>query len=305
MTARLTLVLAGLAFAALLLPAASPAAEPTMHLGLPASNGYTLRVKTEGSQAIVSVWRHRPGGPSLSSTYYANNSAGPEEGVVADLGAAGKIDLRFTPNGETKTIRIPRGKSRRPGCRYPERITRELGTFTGTIAFHGEHGFATAEATTVPGSVGPSARPRCGGEVALARPAYGAPPSLFGPEHVRLLGSAFFAVHSHATREDPRMTYLLVSTDGEKVLYFGARIEVVAEGLAIQRTVEVSAPRSSFSYSGNLSSATLRPPAPFSGTGTYSARRELLGGDLAVALPGADPLRLTGRDYDVRFDAGR
>jgi hypothetical protein len=304
-TARLTLFLAGLALAALLLPAGSLAAEPTMHLGLPASNGYTLRVKTEGSQAIVSVWRHRPGGPSLSSTYYANNSAGPEEGIVADLGAAGKIDLRFTPNGETKTIHIPRGKSRRPGCRYPQRLTRELGTFTGTIAFHGEHGFAAAEAAAVPGSIGPSAKPRCRGETRFVRPAPGAPPTPFGPEHVRLLGNAFFAVHSHATRESPGTTYLLVSTEGEKVLYFAARIEVVEEGLAIQRTVEVSAPRSSFSYAGDLSSATLQPPAPFNGTATYSARRELLGGDLAVALPGADPLGLTGRDYDVRFDAGR
>lgn len=305
MTARLTLVLTGLALAAFLLPAAGLAAEPTMHLGLPASNGYTLRVKTEGNQAVVSVWRHRPGGPSLSSTYYATNSADPEEGIVADLGAAGEIDLRFTPSGQTETIRIPRGKSRRPGCRYPQRITRELGTFAGTIAFHGEHGFATAEATTVPGSIGPSARPRCGGEALLARPAHGALPNPLGPEHVRLLGNAFFAVHSHATREAPGTTYLLVSTDGEKVLYFAARIELVEEGLATQRTVEVSAPRSSFTYSGDLSSATLRPPAPFSGAGAYSARRELLGGDLAVALPGADPLRLTGRDYDVRFDAGR
>jgi hypothetical protein len=304
-TARLTLVLAALALTAFLLPAASLAAEPTMHLGIPASNGYTLRVKTEGSQAIVSVWRHRPGGPSISSTYYANNSADPEEGVTADLGAAGKIDLRFTPSGQTETIQIPRGKSRRPGCRYSQRLTRELGTFTGTIAFHGEHGYATAEATTVSGSIGPSAKPRCGGEAQLARPAYGAPPSLFGPEHVRLLGKAFFAVHSHATREVPAMTYLLVSTDGEKVLYFGSRIEVVEEGLAIQRTVEVSAPRSSFSYSGDLSSATLQPPAPFTGSATYSARRGLLGGDLAVALPGADPVSLTGRDYDVRLDAGR
>ena len=304
MTARLALAFAALSVAAGVLPGTG-LAEPTMHLSVPASNGYTLQVKTERNQAIVSVWRHRPGGASLSSTYYANNSADPEEGIVADLGAAGRIDLRFSPNGQTKTIRIPRGKVRRPGCRYPQRLTRELGTFTGTIAFHGERGFAAAEATTVPGSIGPSARPRCGGEALLARPAYGALPTPFGTEHVRLLGHAVFAVHSHATRDAPGMTYLLVSTEGEKVLYFAARIELVEEGLAIQRTVEVSAPSSSFSFSGDLSSATLWPPAPFTGTATYSAHRELLYGDLAIVLPGADPRRLTGREYNVRLDAGR
>src|SRR5207253_8626600 len=224
---------------------------------------------------------------SLSSTYYAGNSADPEEGIVADLGAAGRIDLRFAADGQTETIRIPRGKSRRPGCRYPQRLTRELGTFTGRVSFHGERGFATAEATTAPGSIGPSARPRCRGERRLARPAYGALPGQFGTEHIRLLGKAFFAVHSHVTRDDPGMTYFLVSTEGDEVLYFAGRIDVLEEGLAIQRAAEVSAPRSSFSYAGDLSSATLQPPAPFSGTAAYSARRELLGGDLTVALPGA------------------
>ena len=38
---------------------------------------------------------------------------------------------------------------------------------------------------------------------------------------------------------------------------------------------------------------------------TRSFHHFSVGGDLTVALPGADPLRLTGTGYDVRFDAGR
>ncbi|HYG96359.1 MAG TPA: hypothetical protein VD741_04550 [Solirubrobacterales bacterium] len=280
--------------AALLVPAGSATAS-TMQFGLPASNGYTLQVKTERTQTIVSL---RRGG--LSSIYYVSESAGPE-GIVADLGPLGRIDVRFQPSGETRTVHVERGDHQHPGCRFPRRLVRALGTFTGTISFHGENGFTAVEATQVRGSVGPSSRPRCQGEPAEPWRAPAAEPRRV--EHIWIVRDAVLAATSRSSDGTSGFTILFAYADGDDVRYAVDRIETPRPGLTVHRTVDVTAPRSTFSYSGDLTAATLRPPAPFSGEATYSARRGRLSGDLVVEFPGVSPQPLTGPGFDPRLDA--
>jgi hypothetical protein len=293
----LPLRIAFLGLFAVLLAPASFAGASTMHFGLPASNGYTLHVKAEGTMTVVSL---RRGG--LSTTYMVSDSASPE-GIAANLGPLGRIDVRFVPSGETRTVHVPRRDPRRYGCRFPSRLVRSLGTFTGTISFHGENGFTSVDATQVRGSVGPSARPRCGDQQQTLRLA--AAPERRRVEHVWLASDTVLAAVDRSSREDGLFTILLVYATGDDVRYGVDSIESPRPGLTIRRTATVIAPRSTFSHPGDLASATLRPPAPFSGEASFTARRERLSGDLAVKFPGLPPQPLTGPGFETRIDATR
>jgi hypothetical protein len=302
-----------------ILPAGAAAGSvggESMHFSLPASNGYTLQVKTEGELAKVSLWRSNPVdhasdpasvsraagfGTTLVATYYVSDAASPGA-IDADLGALGSIHVNFTPSGQTRTVRL----DRRPmpaGCRAPRRLVRRLGRFEGTISFHGEDGFAEVEAVGAAGAAGPSARRLCGSAGAV-RSRAGAP-DLPGVERVWVLSDVFLFARNPSTREKPNATWFLAWTTGVGVRYLAWRFEVVSPGLAIERTATVAGLKAGFSHSGDLSSATLRPPSPFSGEASFSERSGRLSGDLAVELPGSAPEPLTGRAFEARIVATR
>lgn len=276
---------------------AAAAAPPSLHFQLPASNGYTFQVKTQGSRTLVSLWR---GGKvaKTSATYYAFGSAGPDT-IDADLGAVGRIDVQFVPSGQTRTVTIrpPRADS---DCLQPQRVTRELGTFTGTISFHGEDGYSTVEAVAAEGSVGPELTSRCRRHA--RHPLHEGPQNV---ERVSIEENAFLFAHQPDTDATAGPTLLLVSTSSRRARYFVDKIEVVRPGLSIERGARAIAPRSSFTYEGDLSSATLRPPSPFSGEATYSQKLHQLSGNLTVSLPGIPAQPLTGRDFEAGIDPTR
>jgi hypothetical protein len=123
-------------------------------------------------------------------------------------------------------------------------------------------------------------------------------------EHIWLAGNTVLAATSRSS-EPSSFTIFLVYAEGDDVRYAVDRIESPRLGLTIQRTASVVAPRSTFPHSGDLTSATLRPPAPFSGEATYSARRDRLSGDLAIEYPGIAPQPLTGPGFETRIEATR
>jgi len=272
---------------------------PSMQFRLPASGGYTLQVKTEGELTKITLAR---GHPRVSATYYVSHSA-YDSTIEADLGSLGRIDVRFEPSGEFETIQVPRRARDVPGCRVPRRLVRQVGTFSGTIAFHGENGYSAVDAADAWGSLGPSARPRCGGATASSNRARG--PGRRRVERVWVLDNAFLINHSPFSAATNSATYFAAMTEAKRARYLVDRVEVPTPTLAITRRVDIAAARPSFSYAGDLRSATVRPPAPFSGEATYSARPNKLSGDLAVQLPGMPAQRLTGGDFETRIGAKR
>lgn len=271
-----------------------------MQFSLPASNGYTLAVRTEGSAAAVSLWRD-DGEMRVGSTYFLEGAVGIDA-IDADLGPLGALHLRFVPSGMTRTVHLERGRIP-PGCRAPRQLRRSLGSFEGTISFHGENGFAAVEATGARGSVGPSPRRRCEVEATPLR-RVGAP-RLPNVEHVWLVSDAFLFARDPASRGERSMTWFRAWTTGSGVRYAVDRFESLPSGLIAKRSVSVAGPASGFSYRGDLTGARLEPPAPFSGEATYSKRRQLLSGDLAVELPGIEPQSLTGPRFDARISIPR
>lgn len=259
---------------------------PVLRFQLPASDGYTLQVKTQGALTHVSVWR---GDREFATTYDVADSAHGSE-IDADLGMLGRIHVQFNPSGLVRMVRI--GNS---NCWVP----RELGTFTGTISFQGENDYTSVEAVSVPGLVGTEWRGRCG----VPKAASSAPSALErrAVERVWAVSDAMLMSRSPFSAETWSSTMLLVSAEGRAARYLAYRVELAGPKLTIFRRAGAVAARSTFAYIHTLRRATLAPPAPFSGEATYSARRHRLSGDLTVQFPGVPPETLTGPLYEARM----
>lgn len=278
----------------LLIPSSASAGSPpreAMHFELPASNGYTLQVKTERSQTMVSTWS---GNRSVGVTYSLHGSVAGTA-IDADLGSLGRVDVKFEPSGREVFVTVPTRKG--PKCQ----VRRRLGTFTGTISFHGENGYTTAEATSVPGSIGPPASRGCG----TVRAASSEAAPALGRRQVERVWTVPNATLMSRSKSHPGAgadaTLLLVSADLKAAYFFAYRLEAPGPQLAISRRVEVADIRSSFFYRRTLRSALIHAPAPFAGEATYSARRGRLSGDLTVEFPGLPPQSLTGPGFEAQM----
>jgi hypothetical protein len=279
--------------AALCLPGVA-CSESIMHFSLPATQGYAMQVRTEGDSAEVSLWK-KTDERRVEVTYFVPDAVGP--GVIdADLGPLGAIHLRFVPSGETRVLHLQRGPAP-PGCRVPRRLRLLLGSFEGSVSFRGEMGFAAAEASRASGSIGPSARRRCRWERSALRRA-GAPGA--NVERVWLKSDAVLFARDASSGGETSMTWLGAWTTARGVRYAVDRFERLPAGLIARRSATVAGPTGGFSYHGDLAGAVLAPPPPFSGEATYWERRHRLDGDLAVALPGIEPQRLTGPRFEAR-----
>lgn len=81
-------------------------------------------------------------------------------------------------------------------------------------------------------------------------------------------------------------------------------------GLAIFRWAETRIPRSDFIFNNSLSAATVSPPAPFSGTGSFQHGANPHGanglnawmGSLSVSLPGLGAVSLAGSNFKSRLE---
>jgi len=286
---RSLLLAFGFIFAGVSSAAAAP--SPVMQFSLPASGGYTLHVKTEGNQTVVSASR---GGSRLSSTYYVSESAGPGA-IDADLGSLGSIDVHFEPSGADKRIEL---------CHGGRHIVHRLGVFTGTISFRGESGYTAAEAAQAPGSVGPSARGLCRGR-GKGPVATATTEARRQVERVWTVGDATLMNRNSTSPDADNLTLLLATAEGGIVRYLVDRIELPSPSLTIERQIDVVGPRSGFSYPHDYRTAVLQPPAPFSGKAVFSARRQRLRGDLKVAFPGLAPQSLTDGQFEARILPGR
>lgn len=261
-------------------------AEPDgqlMRFTLPASNGYTLQVETEGTLTHISVWR---GSREDATTYDVSDSVEGNE-IEADLGALGRIEGRFEPSGAWRTVRV--GGSH---CRLP----RQLGIFNGTISFRGENDYASVDTTSAAGMSGPSPRSGCRG--ATIGSAHSPPLERRAVERVWAVGDAAMISRTSTASSS---TLLVVYREGRATHCFVSRVEVVEPRLAIFRRAVITGSRSIFSYTHTLRSATLAPPAPFSGEATYSARRHRLIGSLAVQFPGLPPQSLAGTGFETKI----
>jgi hypothetical protein len=244
--------------------------EPVVDAGfrLRGSHGYSISVfaySEEGDRrgTISFVANHH--GASAS---YAAPATVTAEGIHADLGGLGRVDVVRHPSGRTKTVR--------PKC-LGGRWTYEPATYEGTIEFNGEKGYTRAKENRVAqlpawllfGDHGP-----CGGGYGEATGP--------GEPGARLHGISF--AHGRS------LTFQVNKNGPRARTVFTASLKERHRGLRIYREVSGTAPASAFRFEPHLRTATLSPPSPFSGSASLSHGKNsvspLWRGNLKLDFPG-------------------
>jgi hypothetical protein len=186
--------------------------------------------------------------------------------IQADLGRFGKIDLVLRGSGREKTAPIRCGRG--------QMYYYEPGVWEGVVEFRGEAGYVHSRATSLP--VLPFLTSYCGS--GSGRGESSGP----GGRGARLRGTSL--AHGRALSFQVNKNY----ARGKAL--FEAQLKERRDGVSIYRFADGWLPSSAFHYDPDLRTATLSPPAPFSGSATLSRSRNSVvprwGGDLTIEFPG-------------------
>lgn len=286
MLARGRLALALLALVVLAGVQAAPAAaegEPDTGafnaFNLKGSNGYrivVLAISGKGyrnGKVLILVGRRRQEVVYLAPANVTDTS------VEADLGTLGKMDVAFQPSGEKGV--------EHPICDPSQEVPYDKGSYVGEIEFHGEEGYTDVGASRAAYSLHPYIDFLCSGSGSGEGLGYGLP-------GVRLRARAKFAegevIELQANQNRP-----------------GARVRISAtmmerrDRIQISRETSFTHPAAALDWAPNLGTATLAPPAPFSGAARYRRNAKLGNqwtGNLQIDFPGRSGVPLTGARFN-------
>lgn len=278
--------------AALALPA-SVAAKPGYYVSRPTifntidlqgSHGYAVYISGVGRNL---VWVLVEKGDA--SAAYLWRGRVTESAVEARFGKFGRVAVRLRPGSRSDT------EEREADCKGRPAIRHE-GRFEGTIRFRGEKGFTSVDVKSARGMTYRSFRLVCkrrgGGE-----PRYKQPPTTsLSAVSSRYPRAPWFSVFK---QEPARKSALPTPEEAQ----YTAQTTERQPGLGVVRAASVQAEPKTFAASAlgtAPATATVSPPAPFSGTATYEQTPDGQGtwsGDLAVNLPGRGTLPLADSTY--------
>ena len=243
---------------------------------LQASNGYELlalagEAPPEGDEGWIGLFLVR--GDQRAEVTYAAPATVTRRSIDADLGDLGRISVTRVSTERTRTVRW--------GCKPGKTKQVEAGRYEGTIEFHGEEGFTDVSAVSAPLDPNP-----CGvGDEG------GRPPG-------RSLPGARLAAWSGPSGQE--LDFNAIQNRPGTRTRVSAGVEEHRDGIEIHRATGVWASTDALRFDRRLRTATVRPPAPFSGYGSFrlSARgRNVWTGNLTVDLPGRPDVPLTGPGF--------
>jgi len=278
MRGRLILCICLLAFG-VAAPTAAARELPDFHsagFSLQGTNGYEVgfsafseRPDGRGDAGVV-VFRK---GSKAGAAFYRTSAIVSDDFVKADFGPFGKVDMAIRPSGRTRKVHIECTK---------HSYEFEPTAYEGTFEFRGENGFTRAATTQ---AHLPSAISFCGagGGYGESRGpgSPGAHLSGVSFDHGRKVSFDF--VKNHPTRG--RVKY-------------EAEIRERRAGVSIFRAVDGWAGAGAFRFADDLSTASLQPPAPFSGSASLLRSRGSVfprwRGDLTIDFIGRPDVRLAG-----------
>ncbi len=175
-------------------------------------------------------------------------------------------------------------------CVGAERIVRRLGTFTGTIKFQGENGYTTVDLASAEGTVGTSLFRNC--TTKISHRAGRAQAS-----------SSDDSVYLTALSRSADMFIASTCTKGPSTCFYANSLEPISKDVIVVRSAQAVATKDSFTFNNALSSATLTPPAPFSGRGSFRSGpggSSSWTGSLEAAFPGVT-VPLTGTSFKAKL----
>jgi hypothetical protein len=270
---------AGLLLASALMPGGAAALDSDLKhsaaFRVDASNGYEILAvanseRADGSGEIVLFVVRRN-----AAVIYVAPAELTATRVEADLGRLGEVSLDVVPSGKTRRLRSPCGSE------GPETISFEPQSYRGRFAFHGEEGFT--EAT----SASPTEYTRFFSDLGCVKAGGG---ETLGPK----LPGARLRLRSH--RGASRLSLQVNKNRPGARSRFVVETHEMRQGIAIFRRRTVLAPSDAFDFDPLLKTATLAPPAPFSGRAEFhrgAGAANRWSGDLTVDLPGRSDVPLT------------
>jgi hypothetical protein len=274
--------------------AASPSAIPPAQSGaaaeleLIANHGLRAHVETSADQVTLEI-----SGRGRVVSYQVRGEV-TETGLKAQFGKLGTIDVAFQPTKVLSTSKPPQECEGEPW-------TRREGVFSGTIDFVGEREYVRIEAGQAKGVMSVTPNWRC--------PHHEGPIRVPGPPRRSAIG---FRAPSEATREPATLSafsprchcafaaFAVRDREGRGPSFFyGGRTES-REGMKITRGAFAKAGAPAFVFDHAAGTASVRPPQPFTGSGTFKRRangRALWRSTIRAPLLGADPLSFRGRGF--------
>jgi hypothetical protein len=269
-------------------PAVLQAFEPGVGFGLKGSGGYQVSVSGAGRRVELSVVR------GTAITQYSTRGRASAAGVRASFGRFGRVDVEFRPSSKVERIEPV------PGCRGNPAVIRK-GVFVGTISFRGEAGYTKVKASSARGTFTTAARWTCrgaGGKGGGGGEEQGKDVTLSAS-----CGSLVFGALGGRAREQAAPVF----PDEDKAFagFFAASIEDAGR-VRVSRGAIAFARGGAFLFDEALTSATVRPPGPFHGSGDF--RLDPTGeaqwtGTLAVSFPGRR-VTLAGPGFHARLVRG-
>lgn len=268
-----------------------------LEMSLRGTNGYKITIRTVGPRFILLSASK----DDVSANYFVAGRA-TRDGLDANFGSLGHVSVRFhgSPHRQEEEPLAPLK------CIKGNPPIYEVGRFEGTIQFHGEQDFTSASARKARGTVLRSFRQVC--EQPASQPSKGKVPAPHqnrsdeGPATVLIAGS----------NSEGRTVYLesasseIPATARHPSLFTAVVIAGTLErrgGVAIERSVLLLGDKRSVLVSTptlEQLSATVSLPKPFSGKASYNVTGDGLvswEGSLAVSLPGARKVPLTGEGF--------
>lgn len=292
---RRALVLAGVLFAGLLVgvPALAVGAgreiERELSFGLEVE-GFTGGVYVSNNDGDVSATLILNRGRQVA--YYTTPAKVTAERVTAEFGKLGELDYRFAPklNGNVECDGAEEGEA----------------VFEGTFNFTGENSYVRIESDHAEGSFRIDPEPKSCARNRLDRLAQRAVPyhPFYSDEGATLGARA-------GSRAKGRMREVDVFDDGRRgshkiVLY--AFLAEAREGVAVARGVQLAAGSGAFRWNLEKGTATLRPPAPFTGSATFTRHGHdghgTWRGSLGMPIFGGESVRLAGGAFRAFIHKG-
>jgi hypothetical protein len=256
-------------FVTVAVPAAVAKSKPNDSFQLKGSHGYKLQ--GFGSGRTVSITASK--GPGVAT--YSSRGKVTATVMKADFGTLGTVRVRFHAE-RTKTVDPPKG------CTGSKQ-KRETGVWRGKIRFKGEGGYTKVRTRKAHGTVLLTRNLKCRGP----KPK---PATVLNATKVDQATNTTVTFHAAKLKGSAKRSFAASE--------FGTFQNKAGQG-TIFRTVSLTGSASAFTFNGGLTSAQVRPPSPFSGTGNFasSPSGNSWTGPLAVDFPGDPNVSLAGNGF--------
>jgi hypothetical protein len=263
--------------------------ERTVQLEEIHAEGFGINLGVDNNDGEVTATLIVSRGPQVA--YYTVMAQITAQRVTARFGKLGELDYTYKPlgGGSTRCLGAPTS-------------TGEA-EFDGTFTFTGEEGYVHVDADHATGNVGLYPTPRGCGGVRRSRRAVPYQPT-YSDKGASLNATA-------GSRSARLIRAVDIFDGGGKArhrAFMSAIVSELREGMSVSRGVTMPIPSGAFHWNLDAGSASVDPPAPFTGSARFTQRdakgHGVWTGSLGMPIFGGEPVELAGSAFRASIHKG-